>query len=134
MTDQKCGSMKKDITSLQDVQVLVNEFYSRVQKDPVIGGIFMGVIKDWPVHLEKMYRFWQTVLLEEHTYNGSPFPPHAKMPLEKKHFDRWLELWHTTVTENFDGPTADEARWRAGKMATMFLSKIEYYKTHHPIL
>lgn len=126
--------MKKDITTLQDVQVLVDQFYSRVQKDHLIGGIFLGVIKDWSVHLEKMYRFWQTVLLEEHTYNGSPFPPHAQMPLEKKHFNRWLELWHATITENFEGPTADEARWRAEKMANMFLSKIEYYKTHPPIL
>ncbi|EPB65566.1 hypothetical protein ANCCEY_15368, partial [Ancylostoma ceylanicum] len=34
-----------------------------------------------------MYRFWQTILLDEHTYYGAPFPPHARMPLEQHHFD-----------------------------------------------
>lgn len=120
--------MKKDIENLQDVQLLVDNFYAAVQKDMVIGPIFLGVIKNWPPHLEKMYRFWQTVLLEEHTYNGSPFPPHAKLPLEKKHFDRWLLLWGETVNNYFEGVKAEEAKWRAQKMATMFFSKIEYFR------
>ena len=84
---------RKDISTLEDIQLLVNNFYQQVQVDPLIGPIFHGVIKDrWPQHLEKMHRFWQTVLLEEHTYFGSPFPPHAQLPVEQKHFDAWLAL------------------------------------------
>ncbi|WP_126972667.1 group III truncated hemoglobin [Gynurincola endophyticus] len=123
--------MKHDITTLADIQVLVDTFYGQVQKDPLIGGIFISVIKDWPAHLSKMYRFWQTVLLEEHTYHGSPFPPHAEMPLMAVHFDRWLEIWRTTVNSLFEGGKAKEAIWRGEKMAAMFLSKIEYYRTTH---
>lgn len=126
--------MKGDIDSIEDIQLLVNSFYTTVQKDGLIGPIFIGAIKHWPEHLEKMYRFWQTVLLEEHTYNGSPFPPHARMPLQQQHFERWLQLWQQTINENFEGEKADEARWRAEKMAAMFLSKIEYYRNHNPIL
>lgn len=78
-----------------------------------------------------MYRFWQTVLLEEYTYQGSPFPPHAKLPIQKEHFTRWLELFTATVDAHFGGPNADKAKWQAEKMASLFLSKIEYYRDNN---
>lgn len=123
-----------DIQTLNDIMLLVNGFYGKIRKDELLGPIFNGIIQDrWPQHLEKMYRFWQTVLLGEHTYYGSPFPPHAKLPVERKHFDTWLGLWHETVNESFEGPKADEAKWRGDKMAVMFLSKINYYKGNSAI-
>lgn len=120
--------MKRAINDLHDIKKLVDTFYTEVQKDTLIGGIFIGAIKDWPVHLAKMYTFWQTILLEEHTYHGSPFPPHAQMPLESTHFERWLAIWKTTVDTYFEGEKAEEAKYRAEKMAALFLSKIEYYR------
>jgi len=122
--------MKNDIENLEHIKLLVDTFYDKVRQDDLIGGIFMGVIKDWPTHLDKMYRFWQTVLLEQHTYNGAPFAPHARMPVDKEHFERWLKLWYTTVDEFFEGPKAEEAKWRGERMATMFLSKIIYFRNH----
>ena len=120
---------KKDITTIEDIQLLVNTFYGKVREDNLIGPIFNGVIQDrWSEHLEKMYRFWQTVLLDEHTYFGSPFPPHAFLPVQQQHFDTWLKLWYETIDEFFTGAIADEAKWRGDKMAAMFLSKIEYYR------
>jgi hemoglobin len=77
-----------------------------------------------------MYSFWQTVLLGEHTYYGSPFPPHAQLPIEQQHFDTWLKLWHETLDEHFTGAKAEEAKWRGDKMAAMFLTKISYYRNH----
>ncbi|TWI84254.1 hemoglobin [Chitinophaga japonensis] len=127
----------KDITVMEDIQLLVNTFYEKVQADELLGPIFNGVIQDrWPVHLEKMYRFWQTVLLEEHTYFGRPFPPHAQLPIEQAHFDTWLRHWHETVDSLFAGPKAEEAKWRGGKMALMFMSKLDYYRngTGTPLL
>ena len=122
---------RKDIKTIEDVKLLVDNFYGKIRIDLLLGGIFNGVIKDrWPEHLEKMYRFWQTVLLGDHTYYGSPFPPHAQLPVEQKHFDAWLKLWYETIDEHFTGIKADEAKWRGNKMAVMFLSKIEYYRNH----
>lgn len=122
---------RKDIGTMEDIKLLVDTFYGKIRLDLLLGGIFNGVIKDrWPEHLEKMYRFWQTVLLGEHTYYGSPFPPHAQLPVEQKHFDAWLKQWYETIDEHFTGAKADEAKWRGDKMAVMFLSKIEYYRNH----
>jgi hemoglobin len=116
-----------DILSLDDVKLLVNTFYGKVRKDETLAHIFNERIQDrWPEHLEKMYRFWQTVLLEEHTYFGAPFPPHANLPVEHLHFEKWLELFHKTVDELFSGEKAEEAKWRGSRMAEMFELKIEY--------
>lgn len=121
--------MKKDIADIEDIKLLVNRFYDSVREDELLGPIFNDVIKDrWPEHLEKMYRFWQTVLLEEHTYYGSPFPPHAKLPVEQQHFERWTKLFFATIDNHFDGELAYEAKWRAQKMAEMFNYKIDYYR------
>lgn len=124
----------KDISTIEDIKLLVDTFYQKIRENEMLSPIFNRIIQDrWPQHLEKMYRFWQTVLLQEHTYFGSPFPPHAKLPVNQKHFDAWLRLWHSTINNHFSGVKADEAKWRGDKMAVMFLSKIEYYKSNSSI-
>lgn len=120
---------KKDITQLDDIKVMVNAFYSQVQVDDLIGPIFNHIVQNnWPAHLEKMYCFWQTVLLNEKTYSGQPFLPHAKLPVEKKHFERWVSLFKNTVDSHFSGEKAEEAKWRAERMALLFESKINYLR------
>lgn len=120
---------KHDIQTLADIKNLVDTFYGKVRLDALIGPIFDERIQDrWPQHLEKMYTFWQTILLEEHTYNGAPFPPHAQLPIEKEHFDKWLQIFHATLAELFEGKIADEAKWRANKMAQMFQYKLQYFR------
>lgn len=122
-------TIKKDITTFDDIQLLVDTFYSKVREDSFIGPIFDERIGDrWPEHLEKMYKFWQTVLLDDHTYFGAPFPPHATMPIDQSHFEVWLRLFRETLDTLFSGEIADEAKWRSEKMATMFVSKLEYYR------
>jgi len=121
--------MQKEILNLDDIKKLVDCFYTKVKEDEMLKDIFNNVIEDrWPEHLEKMYTFWQTVLLEEHTYYGAPFMPHANLPVSKKHFDRWLALFYETLDELFEGEKAEEARWRATKMAEMFQLKIAQYQ------
>ncbi len=123
---------RSEITGLKDIQQLVDRFYEKVRQDDLLGPVFNEVIGDrWPAHLAKMYTFWETVLLEKHTYYGSPFAPHAHLPVGKEHFDRWISLFYTTIDELFAGDKAEEAKMRAGKMAEMFLYKIEYYRNNH---
>ena len=120
---------KKDLQNLDDIRTLVDNFYGKVRSDELLAPIFNERIRDnWPVHLEKMYRFWQTVLLGEHTYMGSPFPPHANLPVDKSHFEQWLKLFKETLDEQFSGEKTAEAKWRADKMAEMFLLRINYFR------
>jgi hemoglobin len=127
----------KEIVTIDEIKMLVDTFYGKVREDNLLKEIFNSRIQErWPEHLEKMYRFWQTVLLGEHTYYGSPFLPHANLPVSKEHFNRWLKLFYETVDENFVGEKAERAKWQGERMSEMFHSKIEYYKhnTAQPLL
>jgi len=122
---------RKNITQLEDIKLLVDSFYGKVRKDDMLGPIFNQRIGDkWPQHLDKMHRFWQTVLLDERTYYGSPFLPHANLPVEKEHFSQWLKLFFETIDENFVDEKAEGAKWQGQRMAEMFHSKIQFYRNH----
>lgn len=118
--------MTTEIKSREEIELLVNSFYSSVRKDEVLGPIFESFITDWDAHLEKLYRFWETILLEPFTYKGNPFQPHTKLPISKEHFQRWVEIFVLTVDDNFHGQVAEEAKHRARTMAQIFQSKLSY--------
>ncbi|MEM9649381.1 MAG: group III truncated hemoglobin [Bacteroidota bacterium] len=120
---------RKDITSTSDIITLVDSFYAKVRQDSLLAPIFNSVIQDdWQVHLEVMYTFWETVLLGKRSYYGNPFIPHTELPVSTVHFNQWLVLFNGTLDELFSGEIADEARWRAQKMAEMFQNKIESFR------
>lgn len=121
--------MEKEILHLEDIKILVDSFYGKVREDELLAPIFNEVIKDrWPAHMETMYTFWQTLLLGERTYKGHPFAPHANLFITKIHFDRWLELFYKTVNDNFEGEKAEEAKWRASRIAEVFQMRLEMYQ------
>ncbi|HLS70695.1 MAG TPA: group III truncated hemoglobin [Chitinophagaceae bacterium] len=125
---------RKQIETFEDITFMVDDFYGKIRKNPLLKDIFNEVIQDrWPEHLDKMYRFWQTVLLGEHTYNGAPFIPHAYLPVEKEHFDTWVGLFNETVDTYFWGELAEKAKWQGSRMAEMFLNKIRYFNNSQSI-
>ena len=122
----------KEIMAMEDIQLLVDTFYSKVREDELLGPIFEERLEGkWEEHLAKMYRFWQTLLLGEHTYYGSPLMPHLDMPVEKQHFQRWVGIFHQTVDDLFTGEVAKEAKWRGNRMAEMFNYKIDFFRTRN---
>ena len=130
-------TMKKDITELADIERLVRSFYAEVRQDLTLGPIFEAKIQHrWDEHLEKMVRFWQTVLLDQHTYSGSPFAPHANLPVAHAHFEHWMAVFNHTVDALFEGEKAERAKWQGARMAEMFSYKIAYIREHHqtPVL
>ncbi|MFD2163753.1 group III truncated hemoglobin [Paradesertivirga mongoliensis] len=120
--------MKTDIQGLSDIIIFVNTFYSKVQNDDLIGPIFNSVISDWQPHLDKMYLFWNAALFGVPGFKGNPFAKHAPLPIEGKHFERWLLLFNDTIDSHFEGEMATETKKRAGLMAAMFLTKLENMK------
>ena len=121
--------MANEILNLDDIKTLVDSFYSKVREDALLSPIFNEVLQDhWPEHMEKMYTFWQTLLLDERTYKGNPFGPHAALFITKVHFDRWLELFNKTVNDNFQGEKAEEAKWRASRIAEVFQNRLAMYQ------
>ncbi|MGN6641279.1 MAG: group III truncated hemoglobin [Mucilaginibacter sp.] len=114
----------KDIEDINDIRLLVDEFYGKVRQDNLIGPVFLNVIEDWQPHLDKMYAFWNAALFGVSGYKGNPFSKHAPLPIEQDHFERWLMLFAETIDEHFEGIIAKDAKNRAGLMANMFLGRL----------
>ncbi len=86
------------------IQKVVNQFYTQVRNDPLLAPVFEQAIgtetSDWLPHLERMYAFWSSVMLASRRYQGNPFLKHKELPpFDIKLFDRWLELFTSTVEE-----------------------------------
>jgi hemoglobin len=126
--EQKSQAMKNDIATLKDVHFLVDQFYSAVQQDLLLGPIFNSRLSGrWEMHHRKLYRFWHTVLLRRPDYFGDPVPMHFDMNINERHFDKWLTIWTETVDANFEGIIAERAKFRGRTMSEAFLSKIKKY-------
>jgi hemoglobin len=83
---------------------LVDSFYSRIRGDQALGPIFADAIgDDWGPHLDKMRRFWSSVVLATRTYKGNPMMSHLQLPrLTQEDFAQWLQLWTETVACDFE--------------------------------
>ncbi|RKD16149.1 sec-independent protein translocase TatC [Pelobium manganitolerans] len=112
------SSEKREITSVADIELLVYTFYDKVRADALLFPIFDPVIKNnWPAHLQKMVRFWSTLLLYTREYKDDPLTSHMPLPLAKEHFERWLALFHQTLDDLFIGEIAENAKKRAFSIA-----------------
>lgn len=117
--------MKKKIEDVEDIKVFVDEFYSRVQTDELIGPVFMEAITDWQPHLQKMYAFWNAALFGVPGFRGNPFAKHAPLKIGPAHFKRWLKLFYATIDERFEGTVAEDVKRRSEVMANMFLIRLQ---------
>ena len=105
-----------DITELA-IAALVERFYSKARRDPMIGPVFDAAVEDWETHLHTLRDFWSSVMLTTGRYKGNPMAAHVKHPIEPAFFDRWLALWRETAAELFAPPIADRFRDKAERIA-----------------
>jgi hemoglobin len=112
----------------------VRAFYGRAMVDPIIGFLFTDVAGlDLESHVPVITSFWETMLLDAQTYSGGAFHPHAalnaKVTLRSGHFERWLELWRTTVDELFAGERAELAKVHADRVGKAFHARLRMMDT-----
>ena len=125
-------STRPDISGIEDIKVLVDDFYSKVAQDELLAPIFnFRLSTHWGPHLEKMYMFWNAALFGVKGYNGNPFGKHATMEIEEIHFERWLTMFNDTVDTHFKGTVARDAKKKASAMADMFRNKINTNKNNN---
>ena len=94
----------RDHTGINESMIdqLVRAFYARVREDLLLGPIFSSRIHEWEPHLQRMGAFWSSVVLSSGVYHGQPMRMHLPLPLEARHFDRWLELFEQTARTLFN--------------------------------
>ena len=99
------------------IERLVRAFYERVQADPLIGPVFAARITDWEPHLQQMFAFWSSVALMTGRYHGAPMQKHLPLPVDGRHFDRWLALFEATARDLCPPKAADHFVERAHRIA-----------------
>lgn len=118
-----------DIETRADIEFFIKAFYERVKTDATIGIIFTRVVQmDWAHHIPLIVNFWESILLDNPVYSRNAMSVHydlnKKYPLEKKHFDAWLQLFNETLDELFSGPVTELAKKRAAGIASLMLFKM----------
>lgn len=116
------AGIRPDLDSPERIREFVDAFYGRMLRDPQLGPIFLDVAAiDLDRHLPLIRSYWEKLLLgsgdyRRHTMNIHR-ALHARRALTEADFERWLNLFHTTVDERFAGPLAERAKQVAAHIA-----------------
>ena len=121
--------MNRDIENRKDIEQLIDTFYAKVRADELIGFIFNDIARvNWQKHLPVMYDFWENIIFYTNNYSGNPMMVHMHLnqrtPLTKEHFERWLQLFTSTVDELVEGAKATTAKEKAQSIAAIIQIKI----------
>lgn len=116
---------KRLIQSFQDVRQIVDEHYRQLLEDDYTAPLFQHL--NLETHLPRIYNFWSFILnieAAEHPYTGSAFEPHARLPLEHQHFQKWMEFLYHAIDQHHDGEMADLWKEKARQMGMLFEYKL----------
>jgi hemoglobin len=98
---QRASAEIAERTGIDDAMIdrLVRGFYDKVRQDEVLAPVFAARISDWEPHLVRMGEFWSSVALMSGIYHGQPMEKHLPLPVDARHFDRWLQLFREAARE-----------------------------------
>lgn len=98
------------LTNEQIEQVMLS-FYGQIRTHPDLGPVFINHIGDddgaWDHHIEKIGRFWRSMILREGGYDGNPMVAHSRAhDVLPRHFEPWLALFDKVLAEELPQPAA----------------------------
>jgi hemoglobin len=113
-----------DVENAADLEAIVRLFYERMLKDPIIGFIFVDVVKiELETHLPVIVDFWFDVLFKARQspprtlYRGNTLQKHLAVnelvSLKPGHFTRWLYLFSKSIDQLNQGSNAELMKARA---------------------
>ncbi|MFT5135848.1 MAG: hemoglobin [Arenicella sp.] len=117
-----------DVQNRADIEAIVGLFYERMLQDPIVGFIFVDVIKiDLQMHLPVIVDFWFDILFKatqsppQTLYRGNTLQKHLAVnelvSIKPGHFTRWLYLFSNTIDKLNQGSNAELMKARAELIA-----------------
>jgi hemoglobin len=125
--------MKRDISSRQDLHLIVSEFYKDLLENEELNRFFKEFRDETKLraHLEILVDFWDNTLFYSGSYSKNAIKPHIKIHSDKvisaSNFENWLMLFNKAVDENFQGQNADTIKARALSIATVMKIKLNIF-------
>jgi hemoglobin len=82
----------------EDLLRVVDDFYSRIQQDPILSQPFKSV-GDWPEHIQRLTYFWWVRFGgKPYLFNHyNPVTKHFFAGFNRDHLTRWLFIFHQTL-------------------------------------
>lgn len=119
-----------DISTREDIEILMRAFYAKVNIDEELSPIFNDIAKiDWEKHMPVICDFWETLLLNASSYTHNAMAVHYSLnkryPFTPNHFSRWLALFNETVDELYAGTVALLAKSKARSIASLMQFKMD---------
>lgn len=104
-----------DLDSREAIEAFVDRFYARLLADEQLAPLFLDVAGiDLEVHLPHIKDYWAKLLLHEPDYRRHTMNIHrrlhARQALTAENFERWLNLFTTTVDQYYAGEYARKAK------------------------
>jgi hemoglobin len=127
--------MARDIKNRDDILLIVDIFYSKLLNDNLLKHFFSEIVEQKYLreHIELITDFWNSILFNDLRYQRNALQTHLELnktkPFEKPHFKRWLQLFKSTVDDNFQGKKAEMAKTRAISIATVMEIKMALNKS-----
>ena len=118
-----------DIQNREDIDRLMRNFYEKLLNDSDMAPIFDKVVaKGLDHHFDVLVDFWDNILFFTGAYKNNAMVKHMALnewyPLQKVHFEKWLNFFKSSVDELFEGEKATLAKDRADQIATLMELKI----------
>jgi hemoglobin len=114
--------MVKKIENQADIELLVRTFYSKALENDSLAPHFEGI--DFEHHFPRMFDFWGFILLGKEGFTGNVFDKHKQLNVGQNEFDVWVQLFHQTVDELFEGENAEKAKSQASLLGYTFSQKM----------
>ena len=123
--------MKRDIETRQDIEDFLWTFYKKAFADALIGHFFTEVVPlDLKTHIPIIASFWESIIFNTHGYRKNVMEVHQHIhnlsKIQKKHLDRWIQLFTLTLDEYFEGPKTELMKQRAKSIATLMDIKLNH--------
>jgi hemoglobin len=120
----------KDITTREDILLIMKKFYDQLLADDSINFFFTKVTsvdQHLEAHFEILATFWEQSLFLKGGYFNNMFSIHKgiheKQAFTKAHYDIWLQHFNSTIDEHFEGNYAEQMKTQALSMATILQIK-----------
>lgn len=126
--------MKTDISSIQDIQLIITKFYEKLLIDKKMAPFFDDIVQQNHLknHIQVIANFWNDILFDTLLYRENVMQKHlqknAMMMFQKVHFELWTSYFLETIDNNFLGLTADKMKSKALSISVVMQIKMKIYE------
>ena len=136
------NAMKYEILTEASIAALLECFYAKIRRDPVLAPIYSEVLGEhWDAHIARMQEFWCSALRVKPGYRRDMLAMHQMIDtLKPSLFPRWLARFREAVGECFAEVPAGVINDRALKIARNLETALfkrrgdAAERTYHPTL